>query len=341
MLQRELKKWREMQTSLLARLDTSDHGSSSSDSESDSGLPSDDNDDDDDGVTDDDAAAPEDEPLALPSDFSQSERRSLGLEALAVFERRIRNGCAYDLLTAVKESINHQGAFLAEKQRHARGQKDNTRSQKMVSNAAARTRVLAGLYNYNRDRLLQLSDGVATDILSAINLETDLKSKNWRKPREQGDSREQPAWIWTAVPLWATSAEVDAWQLEGSTIFRVRWVTLISITVDRVQWFRARADLACVNEEINKLHAEFKRLILGFSNMSRAWQGTAANPLLSRGSQAYALKKAGMFNTLSQQCASVFAAVRKDHTEKWDYSKVSLHESHIPVPSNKVFARCR
>ena len=112
-------------------------------------------------------------------------------------------------------------------------------------------------------------------------------------------------------------------------------------TVDRVQWFRARADLARVNEEINKLHAEFKRLILGFSNMSRAWQVTAANPLLSRGSQAYALKKASMFNALSQQCASVFAAARRDHTEQWDYSKVSLHETRIPVPSNKVLARCQ
>ena len=119
-LQRELKKWREMQTLLLARLDTSDHGSSLSDVESDSGPPGDDDNDDDGSVVEfDDAAAPEDEPLALPSDFSPSERRSLGLEALAVFERRIRNGCAYDLLTAVKESINHQGAFLAEKQQHA------------------------------------------------------------------------------------------------------------------------------------------------------------------------------------------------------------------------------
>ncbi|EPS99917.1 hypothetical protein FOMPIDRAFT_15395, partial [Fomitopsis schrenkii] len=233
----------------------------------------------------------EEEPLGIPSDFSLSERKTLGLEALAVFERRIRNGCAFDLLTAVKESLNHQGAFLAEKQRHARGQKDNTRSQKLVTNAAARTRVLAGLYNYNRDRLLHLSEGIATDILRPINIETDLKSKNWRKPREQGDSREEQAWIWTVVPPWTTSAEADAWQLE----------------VDRVQWFRARADLARVNEEINKLHAEFKRLVLGFSNMSRAWQACAMNPLLSVGARAYALKKGDMFATLSKQSASVFA----------------------------------
>lgn len=214
---RELAKLRELQTSLLSRLGTSSREGLSSDSESDAGSSGDDDDIDD----IDDTTAPEEEPLGIPSDFSLSERKTLGLEALAVFERRIRNGCAFDLLTAVKESLNHQGAFLAEKQRHARGQKDNTRSQKLVTNAAARTRVLAGLYNYNRDRLLHLSEGIATDILRPINIETDLKSKNWRKPREQGDSREEQAWIWTVVPPWTTSAEADAWQLEGSIMYHI------------------------------------------------------------------------------------------------------------------------
>ncbi|KAH9936581.1 uncharacterized protein B0H18DRAFT_859881, partial [Fomitopsis serialis] len=238
------------------------------------------------------------EPLALPSDFSSSERSTLGLEALAVFKRRIRHGRAYDLLAAVKQSINHQGAFLEDKQKHARGQKDNTRSQKQVTNATARTRVLAGLYNYNRDRLIALSDGKAEDVLQAINLVTDLKSKNWRKPREQGDSREERAWIWTVVPPANSSL------------------------VDRVQWFRARAEVKRVTEEINKLHAEFKRTILGFKNMSKAWEDMSARAALSEGARAYALKKADMFNKLSVQCANAFATTRRDPAEKWDYSNV-------------------
>ena len=73
------------------------------------------------------AGSPEEEPLALPSDFSASERRDMGLEALAVFERWIWLGHAYDLIEAVKQSINHQGAFLVDKRKHARGQKANTR----------------------------------------------------------------------------------------------------------------------------------------------------------------------------------------------------------------------
>lgn len=210
LLRRELERWREMQQSIMPGVDFPDANGNEVD---DAALADDgDDDDDDDEAT---AGSPEDEPLALPSEFSASERRDMGLEALAVFERRIRVGHAYDLLDAVKQSVNHQGAFLLDKRRHARGQKDNTRSQQQVSDAAARTRSLAKLYNYNRDRLLALSEGEPSDVLKRINLKDDLKSKNWRAPRQQGDSREERAWIWTVVPPWTSPAEADAWQLEG------------------------------------------------------------------------------------------------------------------------------
>ncbi|KAH9928328.1 uncharacterized protein B0H18DRAFT_857014, partial [Fomitopsis serialis] len=236
------------------------------------------------------------EPLALPSDFSETEREDLGLQALAIFERSIRVGHAYDLLDAIKQSLNHQGAFLVDKRKHARGQKDNTRSQTQVNAAVGRTRAMAGLYNYNRDRLVALKSD-ESDIMSAIDLDKDLKGKNWRSPRQLGDSHAEPSWIWTAVPPWRTEAEAEAWQLE---------------VVDRVQWFRARAEMERANEEVNKLHAEFKRTILGFKNMSNAWESVSTKATLSEGARVYARKKADMFSKLSLQCASTFASTRKD-----------------------------
>ncbi|KAH9907106.1 uncharacterized protein B0H18DRAFT_849414, partial [Fomitopsis serialis] len=235
------------------------------------------------------------EPLAFPSDFSAHEREDLGLQALAIFERRIRVGHAYDLLDGIKQSLNHQGAFLLDKRKHARGQKDNMRSQTQVNTAVAHTRAIAGLYNYNRDRLIALCADQA-DILTAINLDNDLKSKNWRSPRQLGDSREEASWIWKVVPPWRTEGEAEAWQLE----------------VDRVQWFRARAEKDRANEEVNKLHAEFKRTILGFKSMSNAWEAVSTKTDLSEGARVYARKKADMFSKLSLQCANHFASTRKD-----------------------------
>ena len=93
--------------------------------------------------------------------------------------------------------------------------------------------------------------------------------------------------------------------------------------VDRVQWFRARADLTRVQEEINKLHAEFKRACLGFEALAAAWEGRTEGPGLSHGARAYAKKKADMYRRLGGQCAAAFAKVRKDPEEKWDYCSVS------------------
>lgn len=92
--------------------------------------------------------------------------------------------------------------------------------------------------------------------------------------------------------------------------------------VDRVQWFRARADMSRVKEEINKLHAEFKRTRLGFDNMAQAWDVRTGAAELSEGAKAYAKKKASMFRTLASNCAAAFAKVRRDPEEKWDYSRV-------------------
>ncbi|KAH9913610.1 uncharacterized protein B0H18DRAFT_1126101 [Fomitopsis serialis] len=221
------------------------------------------------GKDDEDCGSPEDEPLVVPSDFSTSERKDLGLEALAVFERRIRLGHAYDLLNAVKMSVNHQAGVRRR-----------------------RTDASAGwLVQLQPRPSARLVHTATSDILKPINMEQDLKSKNWRKPREQGDSREEQSWIWTAIPPWTSKTDADAWQLEVVP---------------------SSADLARINEEINKLHAEFKRTILGFKNLSLAWESAALKTQLSDGSRAYARKKADMFQKLSDQCSETFAKARRD-----------------------------
>ena len=83
-----------------------------------------------------------------------------------------------------------------------------------------------------------------------------------------------------------------------------------------------------VKEEINKLHAEFKRTHLGFGNMAAAWDRCTAAAELSDGAKAYAKKKAAMFRTLASQCAAAFAKVRKDPEDKWDYSSVCTDIVH-------------
>ncbi|GBE87373.1 hypothetical protein SCP_1100480 [Sparassis crispa] len=185
---------------------------------------------------------PESEVLALPSDFSSSERQTFGLEILATFERRIRMGQAYDLLSAIKESLWHQGAFLSDKTKHVQGQKDNTRAQRMIQSVAKHTRSLARRYNHNRQRLIDLRMDDDDSPLRTIDLKKDLTIKNIRVAHSLGDSKEVRVWFWNVAPPGATAQDVAAWAVE----------------VERVEWFRASAEKACHDEEVNKLHEEFR-----------------------------------------------------------------------------------
>ncbi|GBE80499.1 hypothetical protein SCP_0302140 [Sparassis crispa] len=92
---------------------------------------------------------PESEALVLPSDFSSGKRKMFALEILTSFEKRIQIGLTHNLLSAIKESLGHQGAFLSDKTKHVRGQKDNMRAQKMIQNAAEHSRSLTQRYNHN------------------------------------------------------------------------------------------------------------------------------------------------------------------------------------------------
>ena len=80
--------------------------------------------------------------------------------------------------------------------------------------------------------------------------------------------------------------------------------------MDRVKWFRDRADRDRFHEEVQILEAEFDRTIISYQCMAEVWcqlVGEASRP----GSAAYAHKKAEMYHGLANQCAQASVACRK------------------------------
>ena len=80
--------------------------------------------------------------------------------------------------------------------------------------------------------------------------------------------------------------------------------------MDRVKWFRDRADRDRCREEVQILEAEFDRTIISHQRMAEVWcqlAGEASGP----GSTAYAHKKAKMYHGLANQCAQASVACRK------------------------------
>lgn len=80
--------------------------------------------------------------------------------------------------------------------------------------------------------------------------------------------------------------------------------------MDKVKWFRERADRDRFREEVDILEAEFERTIISHSRMAEVWSELATKCSLP-GATAYAYKKAEMYQGLSKECSLTYDAVRK------------------------------
>ena len=84
-----------------------------------------------------------------------------------------------------------------------------------------------------------------------------------------------------------------------------------------MQWFRARANLARTNEEVNLVIAESKALRRGFAYASKEWlrRAEASEPYCSAGATSYAHEQSDMFRDMSERCDThLTAAWEKHHT---------------------------
>ncbi|KAF6743906.1 hypothetical protein DFP72DRAFT_826853 [Ephemerocybe angulata] len=99
----------------------------------------------------------------------------------------------------------------------------------------------------------------------------------------------QNGWIWKmASPKGVSDADVEKWLNEG----------------DRVQWFRAEAEMYRWLEESEIKLAELLRCIEYFANMAKIWTQLAHSSLDNPGKQAYARQTAAQFSELSSTARS-------------------------------------
>ena len=81
--------------------------------------------------------------------------------------------------------------------------------------------------------------------------------------------------------------------------------------MDRVKWFRDRADRNRFREEVQILQAEFERTIVSHKRMAEVWT-QLADTVSCPGAAAYAHKKAEMYDGLAQECSKAYEVARKE-----------------------------
>lgn len=114
-------------------------------------------------------------------------------------------------------------------------------------------------------------------------------------------------WIWTKGGG-MTSKELQEWEAEGNAYrhypYRIQ-ITDDHTTGDRVQWFRAEAEVWRWREQYEIKHAEFVRIIKTFSRMADIWHGLANHQDLPE-AVAYARRHAAIFSRLASDARALY-----------------------------------
>lgn len=127
--------------------------------------------------------------------------------------------------------------------------------------------------------------------------------------QEKKEKVEHPeGWIWT-VGRYGQLSETDFvdWVEEGimnflSVVLACSMIAHVGICLgDRVQWFRAEAEMQRWQEELEIKQAEFLRCIRSFGRMKEIWTALS-NRATSIGLVAYAKQKAAMYSKMEIQC---------------------------------------
>ncbi|KAJ3511561.1 hypothetical protein NMY22_g15609 [Coprinellus aureogranulatus] len=280
---------------------------------------------------------PEHELLYLPSDFSLSDRKKGKLEVMAEYELKLRRGFAYDGIRKLREISKVLSMNQGEK-KDARGQKGNTRAQSAVDATLDSLLLAIDEYNTNRTSMIKLG-------LNASELPPMRQEDTYRKPtdvkRQVGDSRRvdgalyrshsipsprkhltakaqllgsPPAppqakagkaakrsapsddgasdgWIWDPKLLGEKSKEdMKKWSEESN----------------RVQWFRAEAEMMRFREECESTIADFLRCIRYFDKMNSVWDELARGYSDLSAHAIYARNSAKMYMRMAREARQRF-----------------------------------
>ncbi|PPQ76396.1 LOW QUALITY PROTEIN: hypothetical protein CVT26_015366 [Gymnopilus dilepis] len=253
---------------------------------------------------------PENEVLLLPSDFSESHRRYLGLEDGQRVERELREGRARDHLEDVRTAIQTYNHHIALKAKEVRSQRHITRAQNIIKGLQEDIRKPAHQYNKTRDALLKLGLSPADPVLRQLK-DNELWAKNTALPARLGDSRTEDPWYWNVnCPTSGSLAEKKEFQNESELYGKLCGSAEYHSQMDRVKYFRDRSLRNRAREEKDILEEEFKRTICSYQALQLAWTSQAAKTS-SLGSKAYAHRQAGIFERLGQEC-------EKKYSDSWE-----------------------
>ncbi|KAG7086172.1 hypothetical protein E1B28_002131 [Marasmius oreades] len=246
--------------------------------------------------------------LYLPSDFSQQERKKLSLDLLSSIELKLREGECNDAIVGLCDAINYKTVMRENQRANSHGVIQNTRSVKWLKTAEVKKQLHATHYRASRLAILGLL-GIDDSPDYPVLKDEDMYAKNPTVARELGDGKRVDAWIWRYG------------QLKGlGTKAKADFLT----EMERVQWFRAKADMERLVEEVELLEEEFRCLTRACRAMTSYWSQLAVGPPnLEKARYPLSKSIAGItdarnpYRVYASHKAALYASMAKDAEEKF------------------------
>ncbi|THU92548.1 hypothetical protein K435DRAFT_800385 [Dendrothele bispora CBS 962.96] len=132
----------------------------------------------------------------------------------------------------------------------------------------------------------------AADMEDAVPYDEGPTSARERRNKKKEKKYRKDSWLWSKGTRNMTADQMKEWETEG----------------DRVQWFRAEAEMYRWMEQFEIKHAEFARVISHFRTMSSTWNSLAESHE-SPGHTAYAKRHAMMYKDLTEDAELRFKRV--------------------------------
>ncbi|KAG6848674.1 hypothetical protein H0H93_014968 [Arthromyces matolae] len=252
--------------------------------------------------------------LFLPSDISPQHWTEYGLNAACEIELKLREGQANDAVAGICNMVTYRMLLRDVKNRDARGVTKNTRARSYIKGVEDKQATWAKQYREARTRILKLRCLTTSDDLPILH-DAHMQAKNVVDPHELGDGSKTDSWIWSYGQLRNLDTKEKAAFL---------------VATEKVQWFRARADMERWVEEVELLEEEFRRLIRSCRRMREVWTDLARIPSPTTtttkypvkrsisgesktcGYTVYALQKADMYKQMEIDASTLFLAKEVD-----------------------------
>lgn len=247
--------------------------------------------------------------LLLPSSLGQKIPWD---KQLGEYEWLLRQAQAKDALSGLQQNLRLRDFLIKKKKNWARGVRENTRSQTVISQAQNKINVCVTRYRVARNAIGQLATSLQKG--SAWSSEFPLLSDNDIQglPTEGwGEGRRRLSWIWlTSGVENNTTPQLN----DGTAIIELIELCLTSYNTLalRIQWCRARARAMRWSEEISLLQEEMRRVLAYLSWYETWWKGRAAlaesckSLPLQEGQRAYALHQAQIRSSMHEHFSQLW-----------------------------------